>query len=215
MSLVAGLSGCDFAFRLDRVEPPVVVVNVARWGFDDGDGVLVTDSVAPGLDLVVDPQTSATWGTGSLIVTAPLTIRSPGAATKVIEACKAAGVLTLEAWVRPAAVNLVGTGPGRVFTISAGPLSEVNIMLGQGEAGEWVARLRTSAINGEVELKTQPLLATPPDLTHLVLVQDGTFRTLYVDGVAQVRDDFGGDLSGWSDLYALGIANEVAGEPRA
>lgn len=209
-------AGCDSVFRLDRVETPDardVRESVARWTFDEGTGLAVTDAVSPALDLEVDPSASITWAPSTLTVNAPSLIHTPGAATKLVDAAKASTAITLEAWVRPADVAVPGLPPGRVFTISAGPNLASNITLGQSTDRRWVLRLRTSmtSTDGSPQLETDPVIASPPQLSHVVAVNDGLYRVIYVDGVEHARDSLGGDHLSWDDRYVAAMANEIGG----
>lgn len=77
---------------------------------------------------------------GGLDVVAPTVLRSIGSADKIGYACMANNALTIEAWVRPAAVN--HAGPARVLTFADGA-TNANFMLGQDNTLSTV-RLRTT-----------------------------------------------------------------------
>jgi hypothetical protein len=77
-------------------------------------------------------------------------IASSKPATKVSEAVKQSGAISIEAWITPA--NTTQAGPARIVTISRDP-GVRNITVGQ-KAGAYEVRLRTTATsaNGEPAL---------------------------------------------------------------
>lgn len=197
--------------------PPDAIARVADglvvyYPFDEGSGATVTDRSGVGvpLDLSIDDPDAVAWGVGVLAVAAPTLIRSPGPATKIVEACLVTSEITLEAWVRPA--NVTQGGPARLVTLSV-DTSNRNFQLGQELDAYYQARLRTTL---STSANGSPFLATPegagdvrPELTHLVFTRDAAGqRRIYVDNVLRAADTFGGDFSTWETSWSMALANE-------
>jgi hypothetical protein len=209
-------AGCDVLFQLVPVpDAPRGPSSAARWDFDDGAGLLVREAADRDLDLVIDSPNNVRWSAGALDVIAPARLVTLRPAARLCAALKQARELSVEAWIQPASVTLPALTPGRVFTISETASGPSNIVLGQSGDRQWEARLRTSSSDsrGWPALTTGEVIADPPQLTHVVLVHDGTYRMLYVDGFERARDAVGGDLDMWSEAQPLGVANDVA-DPR-
>jgi hypothetical protein len=206
-------TGCDVSFGLREIGPhsadaPASVPSaLAHWEFDEGAGTTVIDSgTGQAIDLTIDRPTSVSWEPGALRVSDPVYIQSAGAATKIIEAVRASGALSVEAWIQPA--NATQNGPVRIVAISA-DFETRNMMLGQ-EAARWAMRLRTSNTNlrGDPTMLTATMISTPPAITHVVATGDAMARVLYVDGREQARDGLGGTFEAWAPFYAVTVANE-------
>jgi len=109
-----------------------------------------TSGVGVPLNLTVGSPGNVSWTSGGLTLTGDVLISSVGAASKVIDAVKSTGEVTVEAWVDPA--NLTQNGPARIVTISSSPLLR-NVTLGQGvfnSSGDRVeARVRTTGYQHE------------------------------------------------------------------
>ena len=69
------------------------------------------------------------WLTGGgLAIRGDVVIASASPATKIIEASKASGELTIEAWIKPA--TTLQSGPARIVTLSRDP-QQRNFTLGE------------------------------------------------------------------------------------
>lgn len=189
----------------------------ALYRFTEGTGSVVRDlsGVGTPLDLNVSNAGRVKWVEGGLAVTGSTLIASPGAATKIINAVRSSGAITVEAWVKPASTNQ--NGPARIATLSKDLYSR-NFTLGQGVYGGSSAvydmRLRSSTTNqnGTPSLNT-PHGTLSTQLTHVVYTRDasGTAR-LYIDGQQRAGTLVGGNLSNWDTTARLCLGNELTGD---
>ena len=191
---------------------------LVRYDFGEGSGSTVGDSGSGvPLDLTIGNVGNVSWVSGGgLRVDASTTIKSAGAASKVIDAVKASGELTLEAWVVPAAG--VQSGPARILSNSADPFGR-NFLLGQGAYSNLpndVFSLRTrttSSVGGTPELFTPSGSAVPLALTHVVSTRNASGqRVTYVNGAQVASDTLAGTTANWVNSYPLTIANEATGD---
>jgi PKD repeat protein len=201
--------------------PPAITTQRVAAGlqvlyhFDEGGGLLVADHSGAGtpLNLTLEDGGAARWlPEGGLELRSPARLKTDGAARKVIDACRQANAVTVEAWLKPA--NVTQSGPARILSISGGSTTR-NVMLGQGLWGDqptdlFDARLRTT----ERDANGAPSVSSPagtavPALTHVVYTraQDGT-ATIYVNGAAVVTDKVPGDFSNWDAGFPLLLGNE-------
>ena len=88
------------------------------YDFRSADGPLVKDrsGVGDAVDLQIENTKSVRRSAGSLEVRGQTLIRSDRPATKIINAIRRSGEITVEAWIRPAKSNQ--TGPARIVTLS-------------------------------------------------------------------------------------------------
>jgi hypothetical protein len=162
------------------------------------------------LDLSIADPANATWIDGGLDITASTIVSSAGPATKIVDACKTSGELTVEVWFVPD--NLTQGGPARIVTNSVDSASR-NFTLAQQAATSLVARFRTDGADGGVN--GYPYMSTPATtvklaLTHLLFTRDaGGARHVYVDGVDEVSDVVAGALSSWDETFVIALANEI------
>ncbi len=131
-----------------NVEAPLVL-----YTFEKGDGTAVRDVSGEGdpLDLTIADPGAVEWlDGGGLAVRQPTLLASSGPATKLIQAIRRTGAVTVEVWIRPA--NATQRGPARVLTLSR-DTGQRNFTLGQ-ERVAYVMRYRTTATsqNGEPPL---------------------------------------------------------------
>ncbi len=135
-------------------------------------------------------------------------IRSDGPATKIIEAVRKSGELTVEAWIRTKSVNQ--SGPARIVSISQNP-NERNFTIGQ-DGDKFDFRLRTTRTSGNgIPSIVSSRRSVSTRLIHVVYTRDrqGRART-YIDGRKNAEKTVSGDLSNWSKNYRLGLANELS-----
>jgi len=188
---------------------------VALYEFDEtsGTAILDTSGVEPALDLAIADELAVSRTAGVLSIDSPTMIASPGAATKILDACQLTDELTVEAWVAPA--NTTQGGPARLVTMSV-DTSFRNFQLGQ-EQDTYEGRLRSdlSDENGRPFIVSRAGDATA-SLQHLVMTRssDGR-RTLYVDGVPRSTDLVRGTLADWDASYPLKLADELGTGTRA
>ncbi|MCZ6681217.1 MAG: LamG domain-containing protein, partial [Candidatus Poribacteria bacterium] len=142
----------------------------------------------------------------------PTLVASAGAATKLIDTCRATNEITIEAWIKPQ--NTTQSGPARIVSLSADPYNR-NFTLGQGGVGvggtSYNTRLRTTTTgnNGALLSLTAGIINTA--LSHVVYTRDTTgLAKFYLNGVeVGSRADIGGDLSNWDTSFRFGLANEL------
>src|SRR5690606_38543595 len=127
-----------------------------------------------------------------------------------MEAVRASGELTIEAWITSRSVQQ--SGPARIVTLSKDSGSR-NFTLGQNN-DRFEVRLRTTASDGN----GQPALTSPAQYvttarTHVVFTFDheGTGR-LFVNGEFVSDHALGGDFSNWDDSFQLALGNELSGD---
>lgn len=215
--------------ELDRVDEDLLVL----YTFDEEAGDVVHDrsQVEPLLDLkVMDPAATSWTGTGLTFDHATV-VSSEGPATKVTQGCLESEAITVEAWVTP------GEDPldewRRIVTVSVDEYQR-NFTLGEhtfGTAGgqqpvnarSFFGRVRTTQTtsSGRPEFVAWDSVGT--ETAHVVYSWrgDGT-EAIYIDG-EQVSDPVRngypptfdglrlGDISIWSENYALAIGNELNG----
>lgn len=145
---------------------------------------------------------------GGLTLVSKTLIRSEPA-TRLSEAIKKSGRITIEAWVRPADTS--HSGPARIVTLSKNT-NERNFTLGQ-EKDRFDVRLRTTntSANGVPSLSSQPG-SVKTEWTHLVFTFGEGQARLYVNGRLNAESQPGGDLSNWDESLPLALANELTGD---
>ena len=119
------------------------------YTFEEGAGAEVRDlsGVGTPLDLAIAHPENVTWlPGGGLSIDASTIVQSAGPASKVIDAVKLSGEVTIEAWLRPD--NTTQFGPARIVTLSQDPYYR-NATLGQSYDGYGVRfRTTTTGDNG-------------------------------------------------------------------
>ncbi|MEX2558947.1 MAG: DUF1553 domain-containing protein, partial [Pirellulales bacterium] len=181
------------------------------YKFDEPTGATVQDRAGQDqpLNLRIGDEKAVRWAEGGLVIESPTLIASEGTAGRLIDSIKAAGALTIEAWIRPASAQ---DGPARIVTLSA-DAGRRNVTLGQtGTAYD--VRMRSTATDDN----GQPSLAAGEgrDLSkpaHVVYTREasGTAR-LYVDARELGNREVGGDLSNWSGDFRFALANELTSD---
>lgn len=180
---------------------------VGYWTFDDADMSTTIADTAP-----IGPATPLasslavpTFSNGVITLSADSRLMSAAHAHQCTDAVDN-GAVTLEAWVLAADPSR-GT-PGQPAVIAGLDSNQVSrdITLFQSQ-DHWLGRVRTTADgNGAPDLLSTSTVSTT-DMTHLVLVADGTKRTLYVNNVAEDPQTATG-LVGWDCSYKMIIGNE-------
>lgn len=136
-------------------------------------------------------------------------MRSSQSAKRLIAAIKRSGAFSVEAWIKPAALDQ--TGPARILTISKNTI-ERNFTLGQ-EGDRIEVRLRTTKAdnNGLPSIKT-PAASLTTQWTYVVYTRSasGTAK-IFIDGKQQLSTRSEGSLQNWDDSFALSIGDEVGG----
>ncbi len=184
----------------------------ALYDFRSLDGGIVRDrsKVKPLLDLRVADAKPVQLGDAGLDVTGPALIHTERPASRLTEAIKKSGALSIEAWVRPAKIDQAG--PARIVTLSRN-IGERNFTLGQ-EGDKFDVRLRTTATstNGIPSLASKAKSLTT-EWNHVVYTfgRGGQAR-LYVGGKLSAEQNIGGSLSNWDGELQLAVANELTGE---
>jgi len=191
----------------------------ALYAFKETSGTTVNDTscaYATPLNMTIGTPAAAAWlgGGGGLQVNGAAAIATPGAATRIYNACLASlGDVTLEAWVQPA--NALQNGPACILTMS-GDHSTRNFTLGHGEvsaAARYNARLRGTGTtnNGEPALLSPDGSATTA-LQHVVYTRQGNgTTTMYINGSQVASGIHEGLLDVWNNTYRLGLADEIIG----
>ncbi|MGQ9732806.1 MAG: LamG domain-containing protein, partial [Candidatus Zipacnadales bacterium] len=193
-----------------RAEPRITLPGglQAQYLFGETSGTMIHDSAGTDdpLELAIIDAEAVEWLKPGLAVRRSTLIVAERT-SRLVEACREANALTIEAWIKPANINQAG--PARIVSLSKDTGAR-NFTLGQTESS-YIARLRTTttSTNGMPETIT-PLGTVVPELTHVVFVREPSGTTmLYINGVSQAVGYAGGDLSNWEEDYQLTLANEV------
>ncbi|MCS6799823.1 MAG: LamG domain-containing protein [Myxococcota bacterium] len=189
---------------------------VALYTFEEGTGNVVRDrsGLDPPLDLVLGDPTppAAHWRRGAIRFDRSNILQTSGAATRLTDACRTSGEVSIEAWVEPD--NETQGGPARIVTVSADPHFR-NVTIGQ-DGSSWIARIRTSGfgdLNGmpQISTATRIVLASAPSQIVFVRETSGWAR-LYVNGLLVVLTTRGGDLTNWDPSFRLALGNELTND---
>jgi len=206
---IAGSTG-SMTSRLTRASSGLI----ALYSFKEGKGGIVHDTSRAGapLDLKIENEAAVKWTSKGLLLGAPTMVASPGAATKIAQACRQSNEITIEVWVRPATLTPAGKDC-RIVTLSADYLNQ-DFILGQdelkGPARSYFTRLRTTS----TDLVGKPALATPDNTlalkpAHVVYTRNAAgVAALYVDGVESAHVLGAGSFTNWSEGYRLALGNE-------
>lgn len=190
---------------------------LALYTFLEGGGSTVLDvsGNGPPLDLDITDLSAIRWTEDGLSIQSSASIVSQGPATKIIDAVKQTGEITVEAWITPA--HAAQNGPARIVGISE-DLHRRNFTLGQGGSGDSPAVYDIRMRSTSTSLNGTPSLTSPEDsfsvvLTHVACTLDnaGALR-LFVDG-REVSSRFaGGTLANWAGPMSLILGNETDGD---
>ena len=185
---------------------------VALYDFSESEGTRVADTsgVEPPLDLEIAQPAATTWNNGTLEIHRSTTIRTAGPATRLAEAIRSSGELSIEAWLTPALAKQ--GGPARIVSLSANP-SDRNVTLGQDGAAYDVRLRTTSTSTNGIPSLTSPPVETPLSQTHVVYTRaaDGA-TTIWVNSEQVTTTTIAGDLANWTSDAPLGLANEASGD---
>ncbi len=182
----------------------------ALYDFQSASGEIVKDRSGVGrpVDLRIRSLNAVRRTKGSLEVRKPTIIRSEKPASKIIQAVRKTGEVSIEAWVQPAKANQ--SGPARIVTISRGS-TERNITLGQ-DGKKYDIRLWTTETspNGLPSV-TSPQNAFDTKLTHVVYTRDRTGRTrIYLNGDQVLEEAVQGSTLNWHGSFSIALANEFS-----
>jgi len=181
------------------------------YDFQSSRGAVVKDRSGVGrIDLRITNPKAVKRSAGSLEIRGTTLIRSDKAATRLIDAVRRSGELTVEAWVKSARTNQ--SGPARVVTLSKTP-TERNFTLGQ-DGDKFDLRLRTTktSTNGIPSLSSKSRSLTTK-LTHVVYTRDrGGRARIYLNGKQNAEKTVAGVMSNWDKSVRLGLANELTND---
>jgi len=197
---------CGRAFGQNDAGPIIL------YDFADATGNQVKDRAGVGepIDLRIEDLRAVKRSAGSIEVRDKTTIRTDKTPTRLIDAIRKSGELTIEAWLRPD--NDKQDGPARIVTLSR-DTSNRNFTLGQ-EGDQYDARLRTtkSSSNGLPSLAS-PNKSLKTDVTHVVYTRDkGGQARLFINGEQKSDRKVDGDMRHWDGSYRLALANELTGD---
>ena len=184
---------------------------LAFYDFASPEGDVVADRSGVGDPLnleIADPLTVRRRG-GSLEVRCATVIRSPGRATKIADAVRLSGEITIEAWIRPLTADQIG--PARIITMSPRD-NQRNFTLGQ-DGDRFDIRFRTTrtGTNGLPSLSVIPSGPTA-ERTHFAYTRDRTGRTrVFINGSKALERIVAGSMDGW-ERFPFALASEVSGD---
>jgi hypothetical protein len=168
------------------------------------------------LDLQIEEPAAAQWTEDAIGLRQPTLISSTGAATKIVDACKASNELTVEAWLQPEGSG--SSGPAGIVALAAdSDRGNFALMLGLPEAeakDQFGFELRTTGQTENNQLSLTSLRGVVrEEPTHVVLTRDASgLARLYVNNELHVRESVGGDFSNWDPAYPLVLGNGPTGE---
>lgn len=181
---------------------------IGFWTFDEAGGLVAQDTapVATRVPLTAldDARFDPPVFSGGRATTAVETFMESEKNTHLPTDCTGANAVTLEAWVAPLTANQGSLAEPVFIAGLAKSVTDRDVVLLQAD-DRWLGRVRTGAANGTPDLlSTSAATAT---WTHLVVVADGTARTLYVNNVAEATTA-GGTLNGWDTTVAMYLFEE-------
>lgn len=199
-----------------RRETEIVIAVAARvtdglqalYTFEESGGAMVNDVSGAGtpLNLTLANAAAANRIAGGLILQSPGILRANGPATRLADAFKSSSEITVEAWIKPAAVT--DRGLARIVTLSNGPAAR-NFTLGQS-GGSYHFGLRTTTTNLNAGNKALAAGPVKNGLDHVVCTRDKTGLTrFYLNGQETGSRMVDGDFSNWDSGFALALGNEV------
>ena len=185
---------------------------IALYDFSAPTGATVSDrsGITPLVDLHIADSKNVRRSEGALEVSAPTIIRSQGPATKLSQAIKRSGAITIEAWIRPANLKQSWAGEDRL-DVERPEQPELHPRprwrQGRGAAahGQDRRQRRPSLLAPNRSLKTEP--------AHVVYTRDRQGRArIYVDGKKLSEKEVAGATSNWDGSMSFALANEFSGD---
>ena len=184
----------------------------AFYDFQHASGDLVKDTSDAGepIHLRITKPHAVKRSKGSLEIRGASMARTSKPPTRLIEAIRRSGEITVEAWLRPANVNQ--KGPARIVTLSRNG-NERNFTLGQ-DGNKYDFRLRTLGTSGNgIPSVSSPGGSLKPRLTHVVYTRDRSGRArIHLDGKKVKEGRIGGGTDNWHGQFRLGLGNEISGD---
>ncbi len=147
---------------------------------------------------------------GALTLTASTILLSEKPASRLSEALKRSGEITVEAWITPSDLGL--SGPARIVTISKNSV-ERNVTLGQ-DKDKLEVRLRTTktSTNGLPSTSSKPK-AVAKKLTHIVYTRNRAgIAKIYLNGQLNSESKVEGDFSNWNSSFQFALGNEMTND---
>jgi hypothetical protein len=183
---------------------------LALYDFTGTDGMTIQDrsGLDPALDLKIEDSKAVSRTRGVLKVHGETQIRSLKTATKILNAVRQSGEITVEAWIHPE--NITQSGPARILTISRNS-SERNFTLGQ-DGNKLDARLRTTLTNKNGMPSTvSPKGSLQAQLMHVIYTRNRSGNAfIYIDGKQAAKKTVAGKPSNWDGSLHLALTNETS-----
>ena len=183
---------------------------MALYDFTGKDDTIIRDrsGAGPALDLKIENPKAVSRTRGVLKVHGETQIRSLKPVTRIHNAVRQSGAITVEAWVHPE--NTTQSGPARILTISKNT-TERNFTLGQ-DGNKIDARLRTTRTskNGlpSAASKNGSLKA---ELMHVLYTRTRSgSASIYINGEQAAKTTIAGNPSNWDGSFHLLLANEAS-----
>ena len=180
----------------------------ALYDFADTAEAVVKDrsEADPPIDLKITDANAAKQMDGTLQVTKPTIIQSEKPPTRLIDAVRASGEISVEAWFQ--AKDTKQNGPARLVTLSKNA-NERNFTLGQdGDKVEVRLRTTKTSTNG-IPSVASPGNSLTTKLTHVLYTHARNGRTrIYIDGKQVAEQQVAGNTSNWDKSLNLGLVNE-------
>jgi hypothetical protein len=189
----------------------------ALYVFDEGDGTLIHDNsgAETPTHLEIQNPSAVRWLAGrGLKIKGSTVITSNEVPSALINSITSTNEITLEAWIRPAAMNQ--SGPARIISLSK---NVVNRAFTLGQEGDnsvynYAVRLNTSS----TDANGLPAVATADDfnsidLHHVVYTRKSNGEEMiFVNGKNGYTGTRSGVFSSFGNEYYLSIANEISGD---
>lgn len=170
--------------------------------------ILDTSGINPPAHLNIPAKSALKRTPGSLSLNRPILLSTKTPPTKLINAVRKSGEITISAWITPA--NLTQAGPARIVSLSKDS-SNRNVTLGQ-DASKFDARFRTekTGTNGIPSLSSGKVTTTK---THLAFTRsrDGQ-GSLFINGHLSSKKSFPGSPKNWDRNYLLALGNEFTND---
>ncbi len=165
-----------------------------------------TSGVGDPLDLTIADPAQVTWDAGGMTFIGPTVAQNPNPLTKVMTDCMAANTMSVEVWVKNAAIE----GNGRIVSNGLGNDAHNFALKQQNDYYEM--RLRTSQNNGNGDapyLEDSPVGTLTAVDQHVVVTRSSVGVTnFYIDGLKQSPDSVPGNFGTWDLTYGLYVGNE-------